>query len=157
MSWEEFRTSAKARRVRRFQCSGTLPENVKLAPDQVDSRDERRPWLHTTSWFPSSSVAVTIKILGTSRADTNFVSSLRVALAGAWNCDANGSRYESWSIKALSVASTTRGFALVDTAVSGSFNPLPVSTQTTVEPLGTPNFKIPATDAADAGSQKIDS
>lgn len=65
--------------------------------------------------------------------------------------------YESLARSAFNVASTTSGVTLVPTAVSGSFRPLPVSTQTTVEPSGTPYFTMPAIDAADAGSQKMDS
>ena len=42
-------------------------------------------------------------------------------------------------------------------AMSGSFNPCPVSTHTTVAPSGTPSRNAPATDAADAGSQNTDS
>jgi len=57
----------------------------------------------------------------------------------------------------FNVASTTSGVTLVSTAVSGSFSPLPVSTHTTVESFGTPYLMMPAIDAADAGSQKIDS
>jgi len=65
--------------------------------------------------------------------------------------------YESFASRAFNVASTTSGVTLVSTAVSGSFRPLPVSTHTTVDPLGTPYLMMPAIDAADAGSQKIDS
>ena len=44
-------------------------------------------------------------------------------------------------------------------AQSGSFNPLPVNTQTILELLGTSSFLLskPATEAALAGSQKIPS
>ncbi len=46
-------------------------------------------------------------------------------------------------------------------AMSGSFSPWPVSTQTTVapgpSPSGRPTFSSPATDAAEAGSQNTDS
>src|ERR1019366_6088038 len=65
--------------------------------------------------------------------------------------------FESSVNRASIDASTMSGAALKPTAVSGSFRPLPVSTHTTVEPFGTPNFNSPATDAADAGSQNTDS
>ena len=42
-------------------------------------------------------------------------------------------------------------------ARSGSLRPWPVSTQTTLEPSGTPVFISPATEAAEAASQKTDS
>ena len=59
--------------------------------------------------------------------------------------------------RAESDASTTVGMALLEIAMSGSLRPFPVNTHTTVEPFGTPYFKMPATEAAEAGSQKIDS
>src|ERR1700722_1305823 len=42
-------------------------------------------------------------------------------------------------------------------ARSGSLRPWPVSTQTTLEPWGTSDFNRPATEAAEAASQKTDS
>ena len=53
--------------------------------------------------------------------------------------------------------STTVGTVIWVIARSGSFNPWPVSTQTTVEPSGTPVASNPATEAAEAASQKTDS
>ena len=54
-------------------------------------------------------------------------------------------------------ASTAVGTAIWPMAMSGSLSPCPVSTQTTVDPAGTPSLSRPATEAADAGSQKTDS
>ena len=54
-------------------------------------------------------------------------------------------------------ASTVDGTAISAMARSGSFRPWPVSVQTTVAPAGTPTLRSPATEAADAGSQKTDS
>ena len=58
-------------------------------------------------------------------------------------------------------ASITVGTEIWLMAISGSFRPCPVSTHTTVAPgarsPGTPDFRIPATEAAEAGSQKTDS
>src|SRR3989338_8127950 len=56
---------------------------------------------------------------------------------------------------------TRAGFVPCFMAVSGSFKPWPVKTQTIVEPSGILpalcNFKVPATEAAEAGSQKMPS
>ena len=51
----------------------------------------------------------------------------------------------------------TEGTEIALMARSGSFNPCPVNTHTTVEPSGTPYLSNPATEADDAASQKTDS
>ena len=58
---------------------------------------------------------------------------------------------------ASSSGSTTVGTVIWLMARSGSFSPWPVSTQTTVAPAGRRVFSRPATEAAEAASQKTDS